>query len=202
MQSHGWRHASTTPNNVRQTRSNLHFRREHPETTRHGLVPHPPHMGPAPSATLTDGGCSPSCLTRPHMALGHTVQVPAALPQCPSGLGVSQGVHRALCLRCAHAMKSRLFGSVSPDGQGDRDTDRVPRNRAARMLTQSKHSENELKQTIFPTKNARLLFKSAVLPPGLLSISLGQLIFHGGLLQPTEHSSGPRRVPLGHRGFL
>eukprot|EP00670_Eutreptiella_braarudii_P010890 CAMPEP_0174333146 /NCGR_PEP_ID=MMETSP0810-20121108/18903_1 /TAXON_ID=73025 ORGANISM="Eutreptiella gymnastica-like, Strain CCMP1594" /NCGR_SAMPLE_ID=MMETSP0810 /ASSEMBLY_ACC=CAM_ASM_000659 /LENGTH=76 /DNA_ID=CAMNT_0015450057 /DNA_START=178 /DNA_END=408 /DNA_ORIENTATION=- len=70
-------------------------------------------MGPAPSATLTDGGCSPSCLTRPHMALGHTVQVPAALPQCPSGLGVSQGVHRAVPAPVAEDPMPLLIGPES-----------------------------------------------------------------------------------------
>ena len=34
------------------------------------------------------------------------------------------------------------------------------------ILTQSKNSDNELKQTIIPTKNAGLLSRSAVLPSG------------------------------------
>ena len=80
----------------------------------------------------------------------------------PTGRYCTKGAHRALCLRCA---KSRLFffGPVFPDGQGDRGHYCVPRHRTTRILTQSKNSDDELKQTMFPTNNARVLSKSAVL---------------------------------------
>ena len=38
----------------------------------------------------------------------------------------------------------------------------VPIRRTAQILTQSHNSDNEEKQTIFPTENVRLLSKSAV----------------------------------------
>ena len=65
---------------------------------------------------------------------------------------------------CAHTVrKIGYFRPTGPaDGQGNRGNYCVPRHRAAQILTQSKNSDNELKQTTFPTENARLLPKSAV----------------------------------------
>ena len=60
--------------------------------------------------------------------------------------------------RCARAVrKVGYFGPVFPDGQGDCGNHCVPMHRTAQILTQSKNSHNELTQTIFRTKNARLL---------------------------------------------
>ena len=47
------------------------------------------------------------------------------------------------------------------DGLNDR-INSVPMRRPTQILTRSKTSDNELKQTTFPTKNARLPSKSAV----------------------------------------
>ena len=58
--------------------------------------------------------------------------------------------------------KVGYFGPISPNGQGDRSNYCVPIRRTAQIPTQSKYSDDGLKQTLFPTKNARLLFKSAV----------------------------------------
>ena len=55
---------------------------------------------------------------------------------------------------CVHCVKSRL------DGQGDRSNYCVPIHRTAQILAQSKISGDGFKQTIFPTKNVRLLSKS------------------------------------------
>ena len=51
---------------------------------------------------------------------------------------------------------------IFPDGQGDRGNYCVPMRRTAPILTQSKNSDNELKQTMFHTENASLLSESAV----------------------------------------
>ena len=51
------------------------------------------------------------------------------------------GAHRALCENYGD------FGSVPPDGQGDRRNCCVPGRRTAQILTQSRNSSNELKQT-------------------------------------------------------
>ena len=58
--------------------------------------------------------------------------------------------------------KVGYFGPVSPDGQGDHSNYCVPMRRTAQILTQPKNSDNDLKQTMFHTENARLLCKSAV----------------------------------------
>ena len=66
-------------------------------------------------------------------------------------------------MRCARAVqKVGYFGPIFPDGQGDHSNYCVAIHRTTQILTQSNNSDNELKQTIFPTKNARLLSKSAV----------------------------------------
>ena len=62
-------------------------------------------------------------------------------------------------VRCA---KTRLFWPVFPGYQGDRRNYCVPIHRTTQTLTQSKHSDNDRKQTMFHTENARLLSKSAV----------------------------------------
>ena len=54
------------------------------------------------------------------------------------------------------------FRPVFPYGQGDCSTFCVPIPRTAQILTMSKNSDNELKQTMFHTENARLLSESAV----------------------------------------
>ena len=66
------------------------------------------------------------------------------------------GAHHALCRRCAKS------GPIFPDGQGERSNYRVPMHKTTQILTQSKISDNELQQTILPTKNTKLLSKSAV----------------------------------------
>ena len=61
-------------------------------------------------------------------------------------------------MRCARAVrKVGYFGSVSPDGQGDRSNYGVPIRRTAQILTQSKNSD----KVMFHTENAGLLSKSA-----------------------------------------
>ena len=66
-------------------------------------------------------------------------------------------------MRCACAVqKVGYFGPISPNGQGDGGHDCVARRRTAQIPIQSKNSDDELKQTVFPTKNARLLSKSGV----------------------------------------
>ena len=68
--------------------------------------------------------------------------------------------------RCACAVRAvGYFGHVLPDGAGDRSNDCVPIRRTAQILTQSKNSDNELKQTVFPTEKAGLRSKSAVFAP-------------------------------------
>ena len=62
-------------------------------------------------------------------------------------------------VRCA---KSRLFWTIFPNGQGERSNYCVPIHRTTQILTQSNNSDDELERTIFPTKHARLLSKSAV----------------------------------------
>ena len=69
-------------------------------------------------------------------------------------------------MRCARAVrKVGYFGFISPDGQGDRSNYRVPIQGNTQTLTQSKTSDNELKRTMFLTKNASVLSKSAVFAP-------------------------------------
>ena len=66
-------------------------------------------------------------------------------------------------VRCARAVrKLGYFGRVFPNGRGDRNIYCVPMTRTTQILTQSKNSDNELKETVFHTENARLLSKSAV----------------------------------------
>ena len=63
-----------------------------------------------------------------------------------------------------HTWNLSQIACLSPiftDGQGDRSSYYVPIHRTNQILTQSKNSDNELKQTIFPKKNARLLSESA-----------------------------------------
>ena len=68
-----------------------------------------------------------------------------------------------LCLRCACAVRNvGYFGPVFPDGQVDCGDYCVPTHRTAQVLTPSQKSDNELKQTIFHTESAKLLFESAV----------------------------------------
>ena len=70
-------------------------------------------------------------------------------------------------MRCAHAVRRvGYFGPVSPDGQSDRSHYSVPTRRTAQILTQSKNSDDESKQTMFCTANAGSLSQSAVLPRG------------------------------------
>ena len=74
--------------------------------------------------------------------------------------------------------KSRL----SPDGQGDRGNHCVPTHRTAQILIQSKNSDNEVKQTMFHTENARIL---STICPTLLFLpwtyaSPSVVIFQGG----------------------
>ena len=60
-------------------------------------------------------------------------------------------------MRCARAVrKVGYFGPMFPDGPGDRSNDCVPIHRTAQILTQSQNSDNEVKQTMFRTENARL----------------------------------------------
>ena len=69
-------------------------------------------------------------------------------------------------VRCARAVrKVGYFGPVSPDGRGDRSNCCVPMRRTAQILTQSKNSDDELKQTTFHTENATSLSECAVFAP-------------------------------------
>ena len=69
-------------------------------------------------------------------------------------------------LRCARAVrKVGYLGPVFPDAEGDCGHYCVPRRRTTQILTQSQNSDNESKQTIFPTENAGLLSESAVFAP-------------------------------------
>ena len=53
---------------------------------------------------------------------------------------------------CARAVRRvGYLVPLLPDGQGDRSDYRVPIRRHAQILTRSKNSDNELKQTVFPT---------------------------------------------------
>ena len=61
---------------------------------------------------------------------------------------------------CA-VQKVGYFGPGFPNGQGDRSSYCVPIRGAAQIPTQSKNSDNEPKQSVFHTENARLLSKSA-----------------------------------------
>ena len=58
--------------------------------------------------------------------------------------------------------KEGVFGPSAHDGQADCGQYCVPMNRTPWILTQSKNSDNELKQTMFHTENTRLLSESAV----------------------------------------
>ena len=71
------------------------------------------------------------------------------------GLGVATYAVPVLCACCA---KSSLFlDPFFPDGDGDCGSHCcVTKHRTTQILTQSKTSDNELKQTMFHTKNARL----------------------------------------------
>ena len=63
---------------------------------------------------------------------------------------------------CACAVrKVCYFGPIFPDGQCYRSNYGVPTHRITQIPTQSKNLDNELKQIIFPTKNARFMSKSA-----------------------------------------
>ena len=69
-------------------------------------------------------------------------------------------------MRCARAVrKVGYLGPITPEGQGDRGHYSMPIRRPVQILTQSNHSDDELKQTIFPTANAGLLSESAVVAP-------------------------------------
>ena len=57
--------------------------------------------------------------------------------------------------------KQGVFGPVSPDCQADRGKYCAPIHWTARILSRSKNSDNELKEAVFHTENARLLSKSA-----------------------------------------
>ena len=58
--------------------------------------------------------------------------------------------------------KSRLFWTHFPQWPSDRSDPCDTMHGTTQILTQSRNSGNELKQTIFPTNNARLLSRSAV----------------------------------------
>ena len=49
--------------------------------------------------------------------------------------------------------KVGYFAPIFPDDQGDRSSYCVPIHRTTQILSHSKTSDNELKRTIFPTKN-------------------------------------------------
>ena len=53
------------------------------------------------------------------------------------------------------------FRPVSPDGEGDRGNHCGPRHRTSQILTQSKNSDDEPKQSMFHTENARMQSESA-----------------------------------------
>ena len=64
---------------------------------------------------------------------------------------------------CARAVqKVGYFGPMFPNDPGDCSNDCVPIHRTAQILTQTQNSDNEVKQTMFQTANARLLSESAV----------------------------------------
>ena len=70
---------------------------------------------------------------------------------------------RGCAVGCARAVrKVGYFRPVFPDGQGDSGDYRVPIHRITEILTQSKDSDNELKQSILHTANGRLLSEPAV----------------------------------------
>ena len=71
---------------------------------------------------------------------------------------------RRRTVRCVRALqKVGYFGPIFPNGHGDTVTIVFPyTHRTAQILTQSQNSDNEFLKTIFPTKHARLLSKSAV----------------------------------------
>ena len=69
--------------------------------------------------------------------------------------------HRAISgLHCIIGIHSVRLGG--PDGQGDRSNYCVPIRSTTQILTQPKNLDNEFKQTMSDTENARLLSKSAV----------------------------------------
>uniref|UniRef100_A0A7S4LE92 Uncharacterized protein n=1 Tax=Eutreptiella gymnastica TaxID=73025 RepID=A0A7S4LE92_9EUGL len=77
----------------------------------------------------------------------------------------------ALCLRCG--TRKAILDPFPPHGHGDRSHYRVPRHTGLpQTLPQSKTSDNELRQSVFPTKIAGSVSKSAgccpvdVAPPG------------------------------------
>jgi len=93
-------------------------------------------------------------------------------------------VHRARTLR-----EVGYFGPIFPDGQGDRSNCCVPTYGTAQILTWSKNSDIELKQTMFPNKNATWLSESAVFALCLqvprrwvvFRVVTGTLIYYGAL---------------------
>ena len=69
-------------------------------------------------------------------------------------LGEGERAHCVMCARCA---KVGYLRPVFLDGKGDRGNHCFSIHRTAQILTQSKNSDNELKQPMFHTENARLL---------------------------------------------
>ena len=95
-------------------------------------------------------------------------------------------MYLALCPHRAFAVrKVGYFGPVFPDGPGDQYTYRVPIHRAAGILTQSKDSDKEVKQTIFSNPNARLLSMGSVSAPGIFFITIPHVC---QFLPPPHHT--------------
>ena len=66
-------------------------------------------------------------------------------------------------MRCARAVrKVGYFGPIFPRWPRGHSDYCFPRRRTTQIPSQCKNSDNELKQTLFPPKNARLRSKSAV----------------------------------------
>ena len=89
---------------------------------------------------------------------GRVMQSSPALEKCPVSELKSAMIGVAVCA----VRKVGYFGSVFHYEQGDHSNYCVPRHRTTQILTQSKNSDNDLKQTVFHTENARLLSESAV----------------------------------------
>ena len=106
------------------------------------LVAHRPHVRAAPTAL-------------PLLCCGHAA---GACGRCPCGSDPGLSACGGRTVRCARAVrKVGHFGPVSPDGQGGCNNYCVPRHRTAQILTQSKNSDDELKQSMLHTENAECL---------------------------------------------